>query len=172
MANQPLSPLEFVNLGSRLEEDRVEELGLTRLIEEARLVVDAGLRSLTASLQVLGGDEGDLKKALLGNQFRSWQSYGWRSLKVAPGGKPQSKMIPTLLSVVRGPRHGDHPEAKAVVVERRSPFSGKILVVGDSKPRAVYPNWGAAAKGAFGQRNANYWYLGDPDRIDLDSSLL
>jgi hypothetical protein len=70
-----LSPVHLVELGRRITKETAEQVGVLELIEDARLVVQRGLRSLVAAAVPLGLTERQIQIAA----FREppYNQYGW-----------------------------------------------------------------------------------------------
>lgn len=188
-SGQPLTPLEFVDLGIRLTEKHADELAIAHLIEKARAVVHSGLRSTEFALDQLGVDPSALQTAIV-SQLRA-EDDDWKRRKAlrtaifgesigggfpyaseAPkrmGGSPKGVSIPESLTVVTGTRKR-YPTTKAVVL--KDGWSGEILVLGDSNRSWVYGNWSRASEPILGYKDPSFWDLKKTARIDPEEALL
>ena len=165
MAKELLTPVEIVEVGQRLTQKRIEGLGMTALVEDARIFVDIVVGSLEAVAKPLGLPQGGIRRLALGESY-FYRPYDYARSDPRVGASIQGAGRFDPLSVRFGKRRARRPnaslKAKALVLDRH-----QILVLGDPNPDRVYLSWTAAAK-AIGASPQAFWkrFLGSykPDQ--------
>lgn len=170
---QPLTPLEFVELGRRITEEQAEKLEIHHLIHDARLIVSSVYQTVQSALGQIGAEKRirAVRKALLGQSRRRQFSYA-RKPPESDGGRPRATAdyrVPEPLTVVDG-QQGKR-RWKAVVVQDRHEFP-RIMVLGYEPRDVIYRNWSRAVKPVLGYSTPRYWNLGNPQRIDPNDSVI
>lgn len=163
-ADQPLTPLEFVELGCRITEDEAQDLGIDHVIDEARTGVRAALTSIDSAWDLIGADGREVEKSVLPRgRFRSVR-YADRRPRRDSDRIRGDNSFPADLTVMKGAAEvGDRRRHRGVVLG-----SYRFLLFGDEKRDRVFISYSHLTYDHIGYKGDRRRYWNEIGRIDPD----
>lgn len=153
MTEHILTPLQLVEVGRRLSEATLANLGLLDLISDARLVVEYGLRGLTEAGDSIGIPPRDLEDLALGVPRTQAFRFAARDPKRMPHSYQNVPMGPPG-TVLTGKKQTAGEARQYAFVFR----DGVALLLGDDQATRAYGSLTGLARAAgFEGRAKDYW---------------